>query len=199
MKKKTKNTTIWTKNKVAVISLTLVVLFVISTVLGIFKLRYYDETVEQVSTAQTRDFILLAARGLKKDAPVEPRTGDIYFPESKLYLPNPGIALPLTYLDDKGDVTNSQAQLSVSTYPVRSTEALYAARNAKELFDAVPKFQSCARGIKIVRQQFPASDKLNQLKQTVRLNNGQTVYVYVEKTCPELQGMTEMFKNLRAY
>ncbi len=172
---------------------------VLGAAFGISKVHYYNDATDQANLVEIRELILLAVRSLKKDAPVEPRTGDIYFPESKLYVPNPGNILPFTYLYDKGDVTNSQAELSISTYPVRGTEALYTARNQFELFAAVPKLQACSRGIKVVDKPFPSSDTDNVFKHQVQLKNGRTVYIYVEKACPELSETADIFKNIQSY
>ncbi|MBI1857060.1 hypothetical protein HY003_01435 [Candidatus Saccharibacteria bacterium] len=201
MTKKSKKATGKTEKKLITTAVLIViaVLVVIGTVLGIYKVRYYNDAASQAGLVQIRELILLAVRGLKKDAPVEPRTGDIYFPESKLYLPNPGVALPLTYLYDKGDITNSQGELSISTYPVRGTEALYTARTQASLFATVPKLQACSRGIKLVHNQFPASDVDNELKHKVQLNNGQTLYLYLEKACPELSETADLFKSIQSY
>lgn len=201
MKKNSKKTNRRSKKQIITISaITLIaVLVLIGTFLGIYKVRYYDDAANQAGLVQTRELIILAIRGLKKDAPVEPRTGDIYFPESKLYLPNPGIALPLTYLYDKGDVTSAQAELSISTYPVRGTEALYIARSQESLFAAIPKLQACSRGIKLVHQEFPNSDTDNELMHKIQLNNGKTLYIYLEKACPELSETANSFKNIQSY
>ena len=201
MEKQAKSPKGLTKKKVIVslaVAVTAAIVFV-GVSFGINKVRYYNDMASQANIVQTRELIILAVRGVKKDAPVEPRTGDIYFPESKLYLPNPGLALPLTYLFDAGNVTDSQSELSVSTYPVRGTEKLYTARNVDELFQAVPKLQACSRGVKLVHKKFPQSDTQNELKRTVRLSNGQNLYVYIEKDCPELSETADLFKNIRAY
>lgn len=201
MKKKSKNTKAWNQTRITVSGVIVLVAILIAT--GAYvtyaKVSRYDDAASQTEIASVRELILLAARGVKKDAPVEPRSGDIYFPESKLYLPNPGTVLPLTYIFDTGNVTDSQSELSVSTYPVRGTEALYSARNSQELFAAVPKLQACSRGIKLVHNKFDPKHGQNVLKHTVKLNNGQDLYVYLEKDCPELNETADLFKNIRAY
>jgi hypothetical protein len=203
MKKKINKSNRWHKKKAVV--LTIIVALVMFTLIGgvllfsVAKVRYYNEAANQAGLVQVRELILLSVRGAKKDAPIDARTGDVYFPESKLYLPNPGTALPLTYLYDKGDVTNSQGELSISTYPVRGTEALYIARTQENLFAAVPKLQSCSRGIKLVYQKFADNDMENELRHTILLNNGKELYIYLEKDCPELKETADLFKNLRVY
>jgi hypothetical protein len=174
-------------------------LIVVSIILGINEVYRYNAAADQANLNKDRDLILLAVRGVKKDAPVDPKTGDIYFPESHLYLPNPRQALTLTYLFDTGNVADSQSELSVSTYPVRSTEKLYIAQNTKQLFDAVPKLQACSRGIKLVDHKFPTTDTENELQNTVHVSDGRTIFIYVEKGCPELKDTANLFQNVRTY
>lgn len=199
MKKPAKKAKNLGKRKIVIIVAVSGLLIVVVTLFGLQKARYYNDAANQANTVQIRELILLAVRGLKKAAPVEPRTGDVYFPESRLYLPNPATPLAITYLFDKGNVTNSQSKLSISTYPVRGTEALYMVKNTNDLFKAVPKLQACSRGIKLVYEKFPPSDSQNQLKSTVRLNNGRNLYIYLEKSCPELSDTANLFKNVQAY
>lgn len=183
----------------------LIILAVVLVVLGAAaivvtqKVRDYNMAADQANIVEIRELILLAVRGVKKDAPVDPKTGDVYFPEARLYLPNPHSALALTYLEDTGNIADSQSSLTVSTYPVLGTTSLYTAQNTKQLFAAVPKLQACTRGIKLVYQQFPSSDTTNVLQHTVHLNNGKTLYVYVEKDCPDLDPTADLFANVRAY
>ncbi|MGB4759554.1 MAG: hypothetical protein WBP26_05880 [Candidatus Saccharimonadales bacterium] len=148
---------------------------------------------------QTRELVISAVRAVKKDAPVDAKTGDIYFPEYRLYIPNPGMVLPLTYLADEGNVSDSQGELSVSTWPVFGSTSVYMTQTTNELFDAVPKLQACSRGVKIVSHKYPASDTQNQFKHEVRLNNHKTVYIYVEKACPELNPLADKLANIKAY
>jgi len=186
------------KKKVAV-GVIVLALIIVGAFFGIQKAHYYNAVANQSNIVATRELVLLGVRSLKKDAPVEPRTGDIYFPESRLYLPNPGNILGITYLDDSGDVTNSYGGLSVGTYPVRGTEKLYTASNINELFAAIPKLQSCSRGIKLLYEQVPAEDTVNELKHTVQLNNGKTLHIYLENSCPELSETADLFKNIKSY
>lgn len=193
------------KKKITLSKKSLMVLAVVIVLLGagtavvIQKFSNYNAAADQANIVEIRELILLAVRGVKKDAPVDPKTGDVYFPEAKLFLPNPHTALSLTYLEDTGNIADSQSSLTVSTYPVLGTTSLYTAQNTKQLFAAVPKLQACTRGVKLVYQKFPATDNQNVLKHTVQLNNGKTLYVYVEKDCPDLDSTADLFANVRAY
>jgi hypothetical protein len=197
MKKQKKQHTLSKKS-----SIVLVVLLVVVAATAIVvtqKIRDYNAATDQANIVEIRELIVLAIRGVKKDAPVDPKTGDVYFPEAKLYLPNPHTALALTYLEDTGNIADAQSSLTVSTYPVLGTTNLYTAQDTNQLFAAVPKLQACSRGIKLVYQQFPATDNTNVLRHTVHLNNGKTMYVYVEKDCPDLNSTADLFTGVRAY
>jgi hypothetical protein len=198
MKRQTKTFRFWTPRKLTA-AIAIVVLLLCGTIVGVCKVRYYQEAVDQANIVEIRELIVQAARGLKKDAPVEPRTGDVYFPESRLYLPNPKMPLALTYLLDTDDVTDAQSELSISTYPIRGTTALYTAKNNLELFAAVPKLQACLRGVKLVYQKFPATDTQNVFQYTTRLDNGKDLHVYIEKDCPELADTAALFKQIKPY
>lgn len=180
-----------------VIALSILVLF--GAVYGFYKIQYYNKAADQANLVTIRELLISSVNASKKTAPVEPRTGDVYFPESKLYVPNPEMAVPLTYAFYKGDAADPRAELSIGTYPVRGTEALYMAQDQTSLFAAVPKLQACARGIKLVYQKPPDSGSDNQLKHEVQLKNGKTLYIYLEKACPELTETTNLLQNIQSY
>jgi hypothetical protein len=162
-------------------------------------IQAYRSAADLANIVPVRELIITAARGLKKNAPVDPKTGDVYFPEARLYVPDPSTPLTLTYLNDVGGVSDPQSEISASSYPLYGTANLYEARNIKQLFDAVPKFQACARGVKLVYKQFPSSDTVNVLQYVVHLGNGKTLYIYQEKSCPELGAISDLMKNIKSY
>ncbi len=156
--------------------------------------------MNQATAEPVREMIMIAARGLNKDAPVEPKTGDVYFPGAKLYLPNPQTMFDITYNYYPGDGADFQPELNVSTDPIWGNSQLYSANDVKELFELVPRFQACTRGIKVVFQQIPQEGIEGlELKHTVSLSSGEVAYVYQETACPELNELSEQFKNLQSY
>ena len=202
MKKKSKDTKKWTsKKKVIVVSIVLLAsaLLVLGASIGTAVARYYNDAATQASMVQIREVILLAVDNLKKDVPVEPKTGDLYFPESKLYLPNPKTLPKLTYAWYPGDdVTNEE--LSVSLLQIPGINGLYNARNHEEMFEALPKLQSCSRGVKLTYQELPHdADPKNELKHEKILQNGKKLYVYLEETCPELNHVAELLRSIQSY
>lgn len=173
-------------------------------ILLIAAVAYYGYIVvcvfRQASIEPTRELIITAASGIKKNAPVEPRTGDVYFPGANLYLPKPEILQNITYNFDPGEAPDIQPELRISTDPIWGTTPLYSATNSQALYDAVPDFQACARGIKVVYQQPSPEDSSGiELKHTVSLKNGKTAYVYQETACQQLNDLADSMKNLQSY
>jgi len=198
MADKTKNKVRPSKKRI-ILLIVAVPLIVVGSFVAVEKARYYKDAADQANLVSIRELIITAIRAVKQNAPVDPRTGDVYFPEAKLYLPDPGGPTTFTYLFDSVDIADSQSGLSVSTYPVRGSTPLYTAKNMNELFAAVPKLQACSRGIKLVYNKFPQSDKENMFVNTAHLNNGKDVYIYIENKCPELKDTANLFTDIKAY
>jgi len=202
MSKKSKNNKSFSKvksNKKIIIIVLAVVLVLLGVARAAWQINNYRLITNQASTEPIRELILSAARGLNKDAPVDFRTGDVYFPESRLYVPNPRTMQAVTYRDDNGLVDSNSSELHVSTSPLYGTTDLYSATSLNELFKNVPKFQACARGVNIVANPLKDSDSSVELIYTAQLSNGQSRYIYLEKACPELKPLAESLKNIKAY
>lgn len=176
----------------------------ISLLVGLYfiaaKVVYVNDAANQASMVQVRELIVMAVENLKKNVPVDPKTGDLYFPESSLFLPNPKSSMKLTYAWYPADESSSsQDELSVSLLQVPGTTNLYSARNIDEMFRAVPKLQSCSRGVKLLPSKTTDDNYLGQLKKVVALQNGKELYMYAEKDCPELDEVVDLLSNIRSY
>lgn len=149
----------------------------------------------QADLAPMRNMLIDAVRNTKVDAPVEPKTGDIYFPQARLYLPNTSSYTQLTYAYNPQD----GADLSIANKIAlnQGIASLYNARGFHELFEKLPYLQACQRGVTVVYQQINDAEK--ELRQTVQLANGKTAYLYIEKSCPELHETAELLKDLKSY
>lgn len=159
-----------------------------------FYLDRYIMAAHSAETVSIRELILNAARGVKTDAPVDPKTGDVYFPQAKLFLPHAGTN-QLTYaFDNEGE---HGPELTISSRPVfdQAAAKLYSARNVDEVFDAVPHLQSCQRGVKLTHTELPGT----MAAHIVSLNNGTSLYVYPDADCPELGDLVELVKSIQAY
>ena len=173
-------------------------LFVVVSGLCYFKYNI-KPTVAQAEISPMREMIIMAAESVKKDAPVEAKTGDVYFPGARLFVPPPEGSLDvLTYsYDDDG---TSQPEFSVSNKRIFTVNAskLYAANNQTELFEKIPKLQACQRGINI-RYTQTNETYVGTLKQTVPLSNGKNLYMYVDSSCPELEELLPLMKQIKTY
>jgi hypothetical protein len=128
------------------------------------------------------------------DAPIDPKTGDAYFPPTKLYLPGAAAetaGLTYRYEKDLGLSVSSKQTIGRATY------SLYNAQSADALFQAVPHAQSCQRGLTVSYE--PLNDTSVELQQTIRLNDGKALYLYAEKACPEISDLVALLKGFRTY
>jgi len=159
--------------------------------------QHYRMVEQAADAVQIRELIIRAADGLKANAPVEAKTGDIYFPQARLYVPAPDHPVQLTYAYD---ASTPEAVLSVSDRAVFNamTAQLYGAPNVTAVFDKVPELQACQRGIDVSYKNTP-SEKSKVLKATVPLANGKTVYLFAEDACPQLATTVTLLKGLQAY
>ena len=198
MKEQTHKDRTSSKRNIYYIALAVIVIFA-GSFFATERVRYYNAAAKQANIVSIRSLILLAVNNIKKDAPVDPKTGDIYFPEAKLYLPNPHSTHTLTYEYDTTNSPNTQSALSISTSPILAMQALYTAKDTMTMFRAVPHLQACSRGIQLVYSKFPQNNTQNVFKNTVRLNNGRDLYIYVDKNCPQLDDTASLFENIQAY
>lgn len=189
-------------NNLKVAITVLVVIILLGVGLSIFHTyQRYNAAVDLAEAAPIRAMILQAVSGVQTDAPVDPKTGDIYFPEAHLYVPrssNPS-HLKLTYSYDSTDETGNELTVSNHQLFDQNAAKLYAALNGQQVFSAVPKLQSCQRGVTLFSTKPSASDAQNKFEQTITLTNGTVLYAYWEKACPELQPTVDVLKNLEAY
>ena len=90
---------------------------------------------------------------------------------------------------------------SISSHSLFNKNAaqLYTTKDINEMFTKIPKLMSCQRGIQVSYQQLDISSNDYVLKQTSVLNNGKTLYFYLEKGCPELSETVLLLANIQSY
>lgn len=149
---------------------------------------------EKGSVLAVTELIVRAAEDLKADAPVEAKTGDVYFPQARLYVPAPAEPLRLTYAYDP-----TEKVLSVSSRGIfgRKAAKLYQTNTVKDSFEHVPELQACQRGVSVAYTQI--SGRAKDLKHTARLQNGNDLYMYAEAACPDLEEVITVLKNVQSY
>lgn len=182
------------------IALKLLILVVL-VVLGVFsyiKILEYRSIRNQVDMSSVRQLIITANENLKQPAVVDAKTGDKYFPPDKLYLPFALNQPPLIYsITDNGSggteftISNKFTQGALSS-------KLYSAENLTKMFEQIPEFQACSRGITVKYEKLTDETNYN-LSNSHILNNGKTVYLYTEKSCTQLNDTVEILKNLQSF
>ena len=113
----------------------------------------YNQMQQQATTEPIRTLIARAIEGLGTPAPVDAKTGDVYFPPAKLYLPasnagNDGFT-PATY---KYSWDAAERTLTVIDVMVRqqAVTKLYTVQGLERLFEQVPYAQACSRGVMVM-------------------------------------------------
>lgn len=164
---------------------------------------------EREATNSTRDALVQAVADMMATAPVDARTGDIYFPALHLYLPYvKGQDTLEDYIYQRDVYGDAQAEsvISVNTRQTVSGASgdLYNARTPDELFKKVPRVQSCARGVSIatrpIKNLDQGSDQLRRkFHHTQVLEDGRELYFYYEPACSELAAVADRLKELRSY
>lgn len=161
--------------------------------LGYTALARNSSTDNTANTVAVRDLVVRALEGTKSAAPLDPKTGDVYFPPTKYYLPASAVDMAsLTYAYNKDAGLSVTSRLLVG----QATAPMYSTGNINQLFNALPHAQACQRGVRVVNTKL-TEDGI-ELKQTLTVN-GSTLYLYTEKACTEQADLVEMLKSLKTY
>lgn len=179
----------------AAVSLSVVATLVNSAAL--LYLFFYRQINRQDNT-QIISLINKAIDNLHKPAVIEPVSGKVYLPDAKLVLPAHKVEL--------GDVSYIYAPASEymkEEVNVTSVKDLKVAKleldkgmntELETAFAAVPKLQSCSRGIRIGYE--PESEY--KPVATKKLSNNKTVYFYTEELCKNPEFL-EYVKQIDSY
>lgn len=152
-----------------------------------------------------RQSVLLASKFGKIPIPVEAKTGDLFLAQERLYIPaNKDEEMRLTYgylPSISSDYGNYDVSVSSDFVYTSSASKLFLVNNLDEFYKAMPEFQACVRGVRLIENPTPqvTNDTSLALRETVAVGNGRTVYVYAEKACPHLDDVVYHLKNLKAY
>lgn len=161
----------------------------------------YNRAADLSETVAIRELIINAVKELQTPAPIDAPTGNIYFPEARLYLPAPAQPLNLFYTYAGGQ-PGQDPELSVTRSSAlhASMSKLYQASDMQTMFAEVPRLQACSRGIRLVYDQTNYKDQRTyELRQTISLENGKTLYMFVEKSCTQLNTLFDALKTVRSY
>lgn len=166
----------------------------------------YKSVVDNPSTL--RESIIASIRELGRPAPVDARTGDVYFPEAGLYIPRGDTTLPeFSYSYDTYDVqgeTHRDLVVTTSEAVEAGMINMYNAQNSDELFKAVPEAQSCARGVVVasaplVDDEGYVDTGAYKLHHQQLLNDGATRYIYAATGCEGVKDIVKVMEGLQVY
>lgn len=166
-----------------------------------------NETYNQTQIDQLRQQVLLAVGFMKIPIPVDAKTGDFYLAQERLYIPankDEDMRLTYGYLPSgagTGDYGNYDLSVSSDFVFTRSASRLYNVSTMDEFFSQIPELQACQRGVHIIENPTPqvTNDTSLELRNTLQVGNGRTVYLYAEKACSNLDDVVFHLNTLKAY
>lgn len=207
MKQFTKSRSTVPKNNVrTVVMIAVGVLFVAQL---IFNICLYKMYVRDSRPSVITQLIVNAVGNLHKPAPVEAKTGNVYFPDAKMMMPPPSSpALEIEY-SNVGDAKTPELDITTRQLVGQATAKLWTAQSGVSrkdeslaVFNQVPNLQACARGVQVLLRPSPGIDS-NKLKlqATKKLTDGRTVYIYNEPTtCHEdMSALLDTVKQIDSY
>ncbi len=177
-------------------------ILLILVLVGLAAAKTYKNSLETADTSKIRDLVIMAIDNLRTPGVVEPKTGDIYFPQAKLYLPasqdTANQQLEYSYYKDE---QTSKVDFSITNKRiVRQFESrLYSAQNNKQLFEQIPHLQACSRGITVSSVLVDERDSNTKLRYSGKTDKGTSLYLYSEDACSELAETVDLLKTLQAY
>ena len=195
---KNKNSSFTPKRALIISTFLAVVLISVGFAVKYFYLERYILAAKSAEIVSIRELIISAAQGTKTDAPIDPKTGDVYFPQAKLFIPNVPSSAGLTYAYYEDEELGED--ISVSSRPVfhQKIVPLYAAMDINQIFAAVPALQACQRGITLSYHELTGREEL-LLEHTAHLNNGKSLFMYGDRGCSEHTDTVEILKGIQAY
>lgn len=201
LKNSKKNNKNFKQKRMLVIALLFIVIAA-GVYLSYNKILLVSYTFNQAKMNTFREMVISANANLKKDAPIDAKTGDIYFPEAKLFLPNDAYGKPrlLYEFDPAGNGGGDQLSVSDKNLVNFKSANLYNAQNINHMMEMVPILQACQRGVSVGFSE-PTIDSGDapEIKKTISINNGKTIYLSYEKACPELEELVNTLTKLKSY
>lgn len=156
--------------------------------------------VDRAESITLSSLLVRSIEGIHRPAPVDPTTGDVYFPEAKLKIPR-NVSMPeLLYSYSSGDATLPE-EISITSEATsrHATNRVVAAESVDEVLAAVPEAQSCRRGLLLTYDEQDSSAE-KELLITKILENGRTLYIYSEPACSSIKvELLDVFSSIESY
>jgi hypothetical protein len=190
---------VYSHKHVSVSLVVLAVALILSAILTTVKLKDYVQSNEAIGVISLRENILMANKNLHKRAPVDPKTGDIYFPDAKLFVAQNSMLADLTYSYEQNGFNGEEISISTEAVFNKMSAELYLAQNTQELLGGMPKLQSCQRGIRLTQSKIENANNEGSYNEIVALPSGKQYYMFVEASCQELFSVAAALKNIQTY
>lgn len=161
---------------------------------------YYNRSAALAHAAQLRNQIMAPYTFGANPPATDFKTGDLYFPEMRLQLPKPTDAPEPVKLSYSTSGHEGTSALNVTHMLVlqRVSREVQTAQNSDDIYAALPHLGACSRGVLIVDKILSDNNNV-EMKHAVDTADGRTIYVYLEKQCPELATTADLMAKLRSY
>jgi hypothetical protein len=182
------------KSTIALVAV--LILLTIGVVVNTVIATYTLHATKQQDDKRLAALIIDATEQLSRPIPVD-MSGKYYIPAARLILPAPDTSLGEVFYNysPAGNDIDEEVRLA-SKNAMRSAQfsLLNASGGTKVIFDAVPKLQSCARGVQITF----TPQKGQQADATKLLASGKTAHFYTESLCRNAK-LLEFAQQIESY
>ncbi|MBH2007874.1 hypothetical protein I8H83_04670 [Candidatus Saccharibacteria bacterium] len=185
-------------NKKAFLKITVSALLVLFVIISAVIYLQYKPLMD--NPTNIRDMLIRSSRDSHINAPIEPKTGDVYFPEMKLYVPRGDAQIAsFTYRYDTS-YEGWPESISVTSRDVTDQAELdlYNAVDSEKVFSKVPYMQACRQGLTLTAQPLPSLDG-EKLHHQQALQDGRMLYVYTNTGCPALTEVVDDINRINSY
>lgn len=174
--------------KITLVSL-IIILFCLHIALTAYLLATVSIMKRTTDPLVIRSMVFSAVDGLRKSSPVDFRTGDNYFPEARIFVPNNQLAHTLLYSytpaskSDSGEIFDEELTVTSESIMSRSKLPIMSAEGIGSVFEFIPQMQACNRAfvIKFVDTKPQFSETTLQAKAS--LDDGRTAYIFKDVGC----------------
>jgi hypothetical protein len=157
-----------------------------------------DDLSRQSAVSSMGQSVVSTVWDTTRPAPIDPKTGDMYFPEAKHYLPAEIGSSPVVYSyseDEAGPILRISTKEAISIFEAR----VLSAYDIDEVFLFLPRLQACARGVQLFGSAEQAQDYgVNWLEDEIMVGE-KTYFMYTEPSCPHLTNVVERVRKLQPY
>lgn len=166
----------------------------------------YRTYIQPNDTSTVTNLIINATSKMHKPVPVEAKTGNLYFPDAKLFLPPAELNMQVKYSNISDGKTPELQVTTNQIVDLASNKLLSAQRSSTDpqkqidnVFDEVPSLQACTRGVQIFFSPQKVESPV-QFKGSKKLANSKKLYFYLDSTCKEdLTQLLDYLKQAQSY